>query len=110
MSRKTKVGDLSRQTPSREEIKAVRQAFTDGTPLTSAVLGQAIIEHELETILRKKFKKQDDETWLMITNDDGPLRTFAAKIDAGYAFGVYDNITMRNLDTIRQIRNAFAHF
>lgn len=109
MSSKPRVRDLSRQKPSYEELAATRQAFSNGTPLASAILGQSIIEHELETILRTKFKRRDDNTWLSLTSEAGPLNTFSAKISAGYGFGVYDHITSRNLNNIRDIRNAFAH-
>jgi len=39
----------------------------------------------------------------------GPLGTFAARIDAAHAFGLVTDSERRDLDLIRQIRNAFAH-
>jgi len=39
----------------------------------------------------------------------GPLATFAARIDAAHAFGLITDSERRDLDLIRQIRNAFAH-
>jgi hypothetical protein len=39
----------------------------------------------------------------------GPLATFAARIDAAHAFGLITDSERRELDLIRQIRNAFAH-
>ena len=39
----------------------------------------------------------------------GPLATFSARIDAAHAFGLITDSERRDLDLIRQIRNAFAH-
>ena len=38
-----------------------------------------------------------------------PLSSFSAKILCGYAFGLYGSTTRNDLDTIRRIRNVFAH-
>ncbi|MDE2167000.1 MAG: hypothetical protein KGJ66_11775 [Alphaproteobacteria bacterium] len=39
----------------------------------------------------------------------GHLSTFSSKIAAGYAFALYDDATRKNLEIVRDIRNAFAH-
>jgi DNA-binding MltR family transcriptional regulator len=39
----------------------------------------------------------------------GPLATFFAKIDIGYALGLYDLMVRNDLHMIRSIRNDFAH-
>jgi hypothetical protein len=106
---KPNIRDLSRQSPSREEALAVLRAFASGPPIVTAILGQSLIEHELEQLLRGRFKRGDDDTWQRLTGNDGPLGTFSAKITAGYAFKLYDESMRKNLDTVRLIRNAFAH-
>jgi DNA-binding MltR family transcriptional regulator len=40
---------------------------------------------------------------------NGPLRSFAAKIDVAYAFELIDDELHDDLTIIRDIRNAFAH-
>jgi hypothetical protein len=42
-------------------------------------------------------------------DERGPLRTFAAKITAGYAFSLYNEKVEHDLHIVRVIRNAFAH-
>jgi hypothetical protein len=101
--------DPTKIAPSHEERAAIEKAFFDGVPIVSAILGQALLEHELETRLRRKFKRKDDQTWDRLTGESGPLNTFAQKITAGYAFGFFDDITRKNLLTVKQIRNKFAH-
>jgi DNA-binding MltR family transcriptional regulator len=106
---KPKVRDLITKSPSKEEISALKEAFLNGEPMVTAILAQSLLEHQLEILLRLRFKRKDDSTWGRVTSEHGPLQTFSAKIIAGYAFGLYDEATMRNLNIIREIRNAFAH-
>jgi hypothetical protein len=40
---------------------------------------------------------------------DAPLATFSAKIRLAYALSIFGSSTRDDLDTIREIRNAFAH-
>ncbi len=68
-----------------------------------------MVEHELDLLLRDQFKRKDDSTWASLTSDVGPLYTFSQKINAGYAFGLYDEDIRDNLKIIKNIRNAFAH-
>ena len=44
-----------------------------------------------------------------LTGNDGPLGSFSRKIRLGEAMRLYGPKTRRQLDTIRSIRNAFAH-
>jgi hypothetical protein len=108
-TRKQKVHDLNRKGPTHAEADAVYKAFRHGAPIVCAILGQALIEHELEKTLRQKFKLKDDSTWDRLTGENGPLATFNQKIICGYAFGIYDDVTSHNLIILKNIRNTFAH-
>lgn len=50
-------------------------------------------------------KTIDDDVF----GDRGPLGTLSAKIDIGFALGMYGKETKSNLHNIRRIRNLFAH-
>jgi DNA-binding MltR family transcriptional regulator len=106
---KPKLRALIGQAPSDAEEDELRAAFSHGRPLEIAIFSQALIEHQLEKLLRRRFNKKDDSTWARLTDDGGPLGTFSAKLTVGFAFGLYDEITLRNLNKIREIRNVFAH-
>jgi hypothetical protein len=56
---------LTRRPPTQEEARAASRAFfaTDSSPIVAAILGQAIIETELEELLRDEFRHKDDGTW-----------------------------------------------
>jgi hypothetical protein len=108
---KPHVRDLSRQPPTDEEANAVIKAFfnLEASPIVIAILGQAAVEHALDIILRTRFPRNDDSTWGRLTDETGPLATFASKITAGYAFKLYDEETRKNLRIVLDIRNVFAH-
>jgi hypothetical protein len=107
---KRKVRDLSRLDPTSEEVDAIIETFGNGPPLVTAILGQALLELELDRMLRKKFGCKDDQsTWDSLTADNGPLGTFNAKIVCAYAFKLFGESTKDHLNRIRNIRNAFAH-
>lgn len=106
---KPRLRDLSRQSPTTEELNSLLETFDEGPPVVCAILGQAIVEHALEKLLRTRFPRKDDTTWGRLTSENGPLNTFAQKITAGYAFKLYDEDALRNLKILRDIRNVFAH-
>jgi mannitol repressor len=81
----------------------------DQHAIVTAILGCVLVEHELERLLRRRFKRNDDAAWKLVVGDRGPLGTFYAMITAGFAFGIYDDKTRDDLHTIRNVRNAFAH-
>jgi hypothetical protein len=111
MVKKPSLRGLSRRRPTKEESQAAAQAFfaTDSPPIVAAIFGQALIETELEGLLREKFRHKDENTWSELTGEKGPLSTFHSKIIAAYAFGLIDETTRKNLNIVREIRNAFAH-
>ncbi len=103
--RKPNLRDLSQEHPTRSEKDSVRaQAIADNaSPIVAAILGVSLVECELDSLLRRKFKRQDDETWSILTGDSGPLGTLSAKIIAAHAFGIIDDVVRDGLaDSTRQ--------
>lgn len=107
---KPKLADLSKVPPTTEERKAVRDALRrDESPIATAILGATIVEFELESELRSRFRRKDDATWGDLTSDIGPLASFHQKIVAAYALGILSESLRDACQTVRQIRNQFAH-
>jgi len=110
MAHNPKLRDLSRLPPEYDDIIALSDAFLKPQhPITTAILGAVMVEHELEQLLRSKLKHKDDTTWAMLTADNGPLNSFYSKIAMGYALGIYNKGMHGDLNIVRNIRNAFAH-
>jgi DNA-binding MltR family transcriptional regulator len=82
------------------ELSAKSQA---GTVLVSA----AVIDDHLQKLLLTKMRNLSNNKAERIFN--GPLRSFAAKIDVAYAFELIDDELHDDLTIIRDIRNEFAH-
>lgn len=112
-SEKTKPAKLQHLTTApvtEEEMDALFNSFFGSThPIVVAILGQALIEHELDRHIRRKLKHRDNDTWEHLTAESGPISTFARKIALGHALGIYDKRMKDDLDIIRKIRNVFAH-
>lgn len=108
---KPKLRDLSRTAPTIEELAALKEQFHgDQPPIVKAIIGQSLLEIELDTHLRHHFYRKDDATWEKLTSGaEGPLSSFNSKIIAAHAFGICNDVIRDGLNTVRQIRNAFAH-
>lgn len=75
-----------------------------------AVVFGALLESALETAISTHFSIDEAEARRLFSyTDDGPLSNFSAKIEMGYALGVYDDQMRSDLKWISRIRNAFAH-
>jgi DNA-binding MltR family transcriptional regulator len=106
---KPKLCHLSRSSPSEEDITLWRKGFYQLHPIATAIWGAAMVDHELESLIRSRLARTDDDTWNDLVDTGGALSTFSAKITLGYALGYYDESIRHNLDIVRNIRNVFAH-
>ena len=109
--KKPKLRDYSHLALTPEEKDAVSAVAhsVEQNPIATAILGAVLVEHELDGLLRPKFKKIDDDEWRDLQSEQGPLRSFSAKITIGFALGIYNNKIKADLDIVRVVRNAFAH-
>ena len=73
-----------------------------------ALYATAHIDSELESVLRKKLIGSEQHL-NEIFSFNGPVGTFSAKIKLAYSLGLIDKIMMDDINTLRKIRNEFAH-
>jgi hypothetical protein len=76
------------------------------------LLTTTVVEDRLEEALKihcHDCKIESEKLFDRLFNYEGPLGTFGAQIDAGFAMGLYSEATFRDLHSMRRIRNAFAH-
>jgi hypothetical protein len=106
---KPTIREISYAKPTTEEKKLMSAAAIKGEPIVTAILGAAMIELELDNLLRLRFPKITDSTWATMVRENGPFSTFDQKITAGFAFRMFDEATRDNLKIVKNIRNAFAH-
>lgn len=108
--RKPSLRDLSRDIPSlAEQAKFADKMVKTQDPIVVAIIGQSLIENDLDELLKPHFRRSDDETWESLTSEVGPLSTFHRKVIIASAFGIFKEPTLNNIHIVRKIRNAFAH-
>ena len=105
-----KLHELSRDLPEGEERDRAWNEIHEGSDTASVLLASAWIDRHLESSIRQRFyselkQEERDEIFGLA----GLLLDFRAKVDIGYALGVFGPITKNALTIIGKIRNAFAH-
>ena len=77
-------------------------------PVIALTVG-ARLDAALERALLAKMRKLSEAQRTTLFDGYGPLSSFAAKIDVGYALNIFDDALYADLTVIRKIRNVFAH-
>jgi DNA-binding MltR family transcriptional regulator len=75
------------------------------------LVGAALLEERLEEMFIAVFKanKTPKKIQDSIFDSNGALSTFSAKIKMAYALGFIEKYMFEDLESIRRIRNDFAH-
>ena len=74
----------------------------------AAIVGAVLVEESLTNLLKSRLNR-DQGILDDVFRPSGPMGTFSTKIKMGFLMGLYSPETRRELDTIREIRNEFAH-
>jgi hypothetical protein len=107
---------LVKELPDKQEVlnalMTLQVEDTHTSDRTTAIVGASFLERALETAIVTKFVHYlgNEERLDLFDGDRGaPLGSFSARIRIAYALGVYGPKTRDHLNSIRAIRNAFAH-
>ncbi len=75
------------------------------------LVGAALLEERLEELFRAVFNRNSASKKLQdsLFESNGPLATFSAKVKLAYSLGLVDKSIFDDLETVRRIRNEFAH-
>lgn len=82
-------------------------AFHEESDRGAGVLAGSFAEHTLGQYL--KFRIHDKKVAEALFEQMGPLSTFAQRIAIAYAFQLITQTQYKDFETIRKIRNRFAH-
>lgn len=111
----------------REKAKAALKAFSKLPPTQAdydtildelyharndrsrVLIAIAVLEQALEDVLRLHFRKMNKEEERRLFDFEASLGTLSNKIYMAYALGMIDRSDVRELNALREIRNAFAH-
>ncbi|AUN03425.1 hypothetical protein RSJ19_11040 [Clostridium botulinum] len=83
--------------------------FKNESDRACVILSAAMIENELESLLKKKLVSSSKKTDNLFDNATSALGTFSSKIDMAYRLGLISKNLCRDIHIIRKIRNQFAH-
>lgn len=75
----------------------------------ATITAAAFFEDALERAIESKFVPLSKTKREKIFDGQAPLSTFSAKIEIGYALGLYGVVARADLHKTRKIRNLFAH-
>ena len=76
---------------------------------TCAIVMGAMLDHSLERLLLLHMKPLSRDQHDRLFFGFGPLGSFSAKIRIAAAFGIIGEKTVRDLETLNDIRNVFGH-
>ena len=98
-----------------EELERYYDELNGASDRAAAILASAYFEGKLGDAIMRRFTQANSaffeqmELGNKVFKDYNPIRDFAAKIEIGFALGLYNNEIRKNLQKIRQARNKFAH-
>ena len=103
--------DLIRASITDEDIPSIRKEFIEGTDRSAALIATAVVEGALTSALTARMCAFDppEEFYELFVGPQAPLGTLSARIKLGKALGLYGSQVLGWLDSIRKIRNVYAH-
>lgn len=102
---------LTGASPTVYEAEQTLNSLATGESRAVAILGGAYVERALRTAITKHLRPIDELESYNTFEDggNGPLSSFSAKIALGFVLGIYGEQTKGDLETVKKIRNIFAH-
>lgn len=92
----------------RERMQIVVQELRSESDRNVAIVGGAWVEEGISGVLQAAFQP-DSAIWKRVTGSYGPLSSFSAMIDVARLLNLVSSQIYSDLNTIRSIRNTFAH-
>jgi DNA-binding MltR family transcriptional regulator len=83
--------------------------LTNSSPRATVIVGAAAIDSLLEQLLESKIVKNKKVAEAFFSAPNAPLGSFSARIKAVYLLGLVSVKTYQDLESLRKIRNMFAH-
>jgi hypothetical protein len=107
--RRRSLKDITTEPPDLAEYMDLLDEVGEHPDRAVAIILAAMVEGALRAAILARMVPLCERREMGLFGPDSPLGTFSAKIKVGFALGVYGPETRADLDTVRAIRNAFAH-
>jgi hypothetical protein len=92
-----------------EQISMFTAELEKQTDRGAAIIAAAVLEDLLAAVVQRRLIELSGKRTEALFGRMAPLSTFSAKIEMGFALGIYGDDGRIHLDTIRDVRNKFAH-
>jgi DNA-binding MltR family transcriptional regulator len=89
------------------EYETILKEMMAETDRGAAIIAFSFVDEHLEQSIRSQFVPLSKSKTKALFS--GPLATFEAKVQIGYALGLFSDKILSDLSLIAQIRNKFAH-
>jgi DNA-binding MltR family transcriptional regulator len=90
-------------------FEAIMEEVAKQSDRGAAIIYASLLEKVLETLIIKRLRPLSSNQKNALFGRMAPLSTFAAKIELGFAIGLYSRNAYENLNMVREVRNKFAH-
>jgi hypothetical protein len=108
--KKASLYDLSRAPLLEKDHAALSEELIKGTDRSTALVGCAMVDAALVKAVSAHFvTMKEDEFEKLYYGPGSLLSTYSSRIKIGRCLGIYAEKLNGILDTIRRIRNVFAH-
>ena len=99
---------ISLNTTDSESLRKTLVELEHDSDRSAGIVGAVLVEESLTTLLQSRLSR-DDDLIRELFRSSGPLGAFSVKINMGFLMGLYSVAARKELDTIKEIRNEFAH-
>jgi hypothetical protein len=92
----------------QEAINKALAELSHESDRAAGIVAAVLVEEALTTLLQSRLNR-DQDLLREIFRSSGPLGAFSVTINMGFLMGLYSEVARKELQTIKEIRNEFAH-
>jgi hypothetical protein len=90
---------ISLNTPDAAALQTTLRELESDSDRAAGIVGAALVDESLTALLKSRLHP----------DENGPLGAFSVKITMGFLMRLYSPEAQKELETIKDIRNQFAH-
>jgi DNA-binding MltR family transcriptional regulator len=100
---------ISQSTTDVNDIRQTLRELEHTSDRAAGIVGAVLVDESLTALLKSRLAP-DENLLNELFRSSGPLGPFSVKINLGFLMGLYSKDAWKELDTIKNIRNQFAHY
>jgi hypothetical protein len=99
---------ISLNTTDAAALQTTLRELESDSDRAAGIVGAALVDESLTALLKSRLHP-DQRLIQKMFRSSGPLGAFSVKITMGFLMRLYSHEAQRELETIKDIRNEFAH-